>query len=446
MANLQAEAVTIDQTKPPLWFGATVLSHIREYLPTMATEFSVLITQIFVFKLAAYYLGKDGFSEYAVVRRAATFLVPLPLIGLAVGLPRYVAISRCDDQHGTESQYFGAALACVLVATVLCVCILNFATQPFSYLLFGDSKYERLIFPLSLMLFGLSLHSLVYSYFRGRLSMKSANVLQLVNYASIPVVVFLFAGRHAERILLWLGICWTVVAAVALCLTPFPALVNFKSKQLKQLLRYGIQRVPGDFILMALLSLPVIFVAHNSGMTTAGFVALGISVLSMIGALVTPIGLILLPKASSLLAMGKKSELRTHVFHIAVLSLAASGTASIAIWMFAQLLIQLYLGPGFEQAAAILKIIAIGAVPYALFALLRNLIDAFHHDGVTALITAMSFVIFMLGVVVGHFHPAGGKEVLIALVVSLIFLGIATSWECVRILRCSSLQSVRHER
>src|SRR6185369_389709 len=179
MANLQAEAVAIDQTKPPLWFGATVLSHIREYVPTIATEFSVLITQILVYKLAAYYLGKDGFSEYAVVRRAATFLAPLPLVGLTVGLPRYIAISRCDGQHGKETQYFGAALACVLAATVLCLVILNAAAHPFSYLFFGDSNYARLIFPLSLMLFGLSIHTLVYAYFRGRLSMKSANILQL---------------------------------------------------------------------------------------------------------------------------------------------------------------------------------------------------------------------------------------------------------------------------
>jgi O-antigen/teichoic acid export membrane protein len=436
MAHFQAEALAMDQTKPPLWFGAAALGHIREYIPTIVTEFAVLITQILVYKLAAHYLGKDGFSEYAVVRRAATFLAPLPLLGLAVGLPRYVAISRCGDERGTEAQYFGAALVCVLAAIALCLGVLNAAAHPFSFLLFGGSQYARLIFPLSLMLFGLSLHALVYSYFRGRLSMRSANILQLVNYASVPLAVFLFVGTNAERVLLYLGLFWTLVACVALCFTPVTSVVSFKLDHLRELLRYGIQRVPGDFILMALLSLPVIFVAHNAGMTTAGFVAIGISVLSMIGALVTPIGLILLPKASTLLATGKKAELKAHVVHIAVLSLVVSGAASLIIWIFAHLLIQLYLGPGFDLAASFLQLIVLGAVPYALFALLRNLVDAFHHNAVTALITAISFVVFIAGVGIGHLHPLGGREVLIALVVSLFFLGAATGWECIRILRC----------
>ena len=437
MSNLQAEAIAIAPRRG-VWTRWPALGHLREYVPTIATEFAVLITQVLVYKLAAYYLGKEGFSEYAVVRRAATFLAPLPLLGLGVGLPRYIAISRGKNNPRAATHYFGAAFLCVLSGIFLCLAVLNAWGHHFAFLLFGDDSYAGLVFPLSLMIFGLSLHTLAYAYFRGQLAMTRANLLQLVNYAAVPVLVFFLVGNHAASVLLWLGVLWTLVASVALGFTPIGQALTFQAEELRELLRFGIQRVPGDFILMALLSLPVVFVAHRAGMQQAGFVAFGISVLAMIGALVSPIGLVLLPKASGLLASGKKAELRSHIRHIMALALLFSAGASALIWFSAPALIRLYLGPGFEAAASVLRVIVLGGVPYALFAVLRNLIDAFHRNAVTALITALSFCVFLAGEWAGSLHISVENQTLVALVVSLGILGGATSWECMRILRIES--------
>src|SRR5437879_4795697 len=66
-------------------------SHVREYGGTFATEFAVLACQLLTYKLAAHFLGKTGFAEYAVARRTISLIYPLPLLGLAVAVPRYIA-------------------------------------------------------------------------------------------------------------------------------------------------------------------------------------------------------------------------------------------------------------------------------------------------------------------------------------------------------------------
>src|SRR6266705_909420 len=66
-------------------------SHVREYGGTFATEFMVLASQLLVYKLAAHFLGTTGFSEYAVARRTISLIYPVPVLRVAVALPRYVA-------------------------------------------------------------------------------------------------------------------------------------------------------------------------------------------------------------------------------------------------------------------------------------------------------------------------------------------------------------------
>jgi O-antigen/teichoic acid export membrane protein len=414
--------------------------HFREYMPTFLTEFSILLSQILVFRLAAHYLGKDGFSQYAVARRAVSTLVPLPMLGLQVGLTRYISRSaaRCDSE--AADRYYGAALRCVGLSLFLSLIILNLANGYVAFVFFGDREYSPLVLPITMMLSGLVVHSTVYAYFRGHLAMIRANLLQFVNLGLVPLICFLLVHDSAHRILLLLGASWCLVALAGICLTPAHRIFLSTRTDYFELLRYGIQRVPGDFILMAFLALPVIFVAHRNGVQQAGFVAFGMSVLSMIAALFTPIGLVLLPKAGGLLAKGDNMQLRSHIFGIIRACSAVSGIATVLLLVFAARIIDIYLGPGFRQATTVLQLTILSAVPYALFSVLRNLIDAFHRNAVTALITAAGFVVFVVASSINLFHST--NQVLVSLLLGMCALGVGACWESFRILRRHALRPV----
>lgn len=406
----------------------------REYLGTFATEFTVLASQLLAYKLAAHFLGKTGFSEYAVARRTISLIYPLPLLGLAVALPRYVARTLGPESDTRAARYFGAAVWCIAIALLVSTLLINAFPGTFALLFFAGRQYANLILPLSLLLTGLVLHSLVYSYSRGRLEMKRANVLQLINLGFVPLAAFVIFSDSVRSVLLAMGILTTAVSLVGLLLSPVKSVRLNVKPEAKELLRYGVQRVPGDFVLMALLTLPVTFVAHFSGIQQAGYVAFGISVVNMIGSMFQPLGLILLPKASRMLAGGAHAELRTHVAQIVKATALVSIFASIVLEISAAGLIKLYLGPSFSDAVVILRIMLLAALPFSLYCVLRNVIDAYHENAVNALNLSISFAAFLVIASISLVVVRSPYQILWAFVLSALLLAVLCRAETARIL------------
>jgi len=422
---------------PFSWITENLGFHAREYGSTFVTEFAVLGCQLLTYKLAAHFLGKTGFAEYAVARRTISILCPIVLLGLAVGLPRYIANAAGRGNEGSKARYLGAALLCVGLSTLVCVALMNAFSGGLAYLFFGSREYASLILPLSLVVAGSALHAIVYSYFRGMLEMRAANLLQFVNFGLMPLAVFLLYSKSVQSLLSALGILSFAVAGAALLFTPWKAVVKDNRGYVKELLRFGIQRVPGDFILMALFAIPATIVAHKNGIRAAGFVAFGISMLNVIGSFFSPFGLILLPKAGALLAAGKNRELGRQVWLLTRITLVVSATLAAGIAIGADTLIRLYLGPDFMEAARILRFLLLAAVPYSLYTVLRNVVDAFHELGVTTMILAAGFGIFCLGssaLLAIHYNL---YAVLLAFLGGVLTLWLLSSVETLRILHLS---------
>src|SRR6267142_157942 len=202
------------------WIAANLGSHAREYGGTFATEFTVLACQLLTYKLAAHFLGKTGFSEYAVARRTISLIYPLPLLGMAIALPRYIAQATGSGSVAGSGRYFAAAAWCMGCGLFVCVSLMNLFSYAFSYVFFGGKQYANLVLPLSLLLVGLVLHALVYAYFRGNLALRRANILQLINFGLMPLLAFTIFNGSVRAVLSALGILTTLAAAVALAFTP----------------------------------------------------------------------------------------------------------------------------------------------------------------------------------------------------------------------------------
>jgi O-antigen/teichoic acid export membrane protein len=406
----------------------------REYASTFLTEFAVMASQILVYKLAAHYLGKQGFSEYSVARRTNSLTYPIVLLGLGVALPRYIGHTRRTGKMDPGPMYYGAALRCVLCALTVAAMLMNALPKKFAFVFFGDATYSPLVFPLTLMMTGLTVHTVIYGYFRGQLAMDRANLLQFMNFGIAPIVAFLLFHRDLRSTLLGLGLLFTLVAGVALFFTPWKQVVFAAGKDVKELLRYGLQRLPADFGQLALLTLPAIFVTHFQGIREGGFVAFSISVLTMMGAVFAPIGIVLLPKASQMLADNRYEELRSHVRRISWATGIVAVGMTLALEAFARPLIRLYLGSGYEEVASLIQLLGLGIVPDAAYCSLRSLIDAHHAGAMNTLNNGIALAAFLLCSAtamvlrIPNFIP-------IALLLSLIILGCLTAFETRSILR-----------
>ncbi|HXO04843.1 MAG TPA: hypothetical protein VN884_04340 [Candidatus Sulfotelmatobacter sp.] len=419
---------------PISWIAENLGTHVREYGSTFATEFTVLACQLLTYKLAAHFLGGTGFSEYAVARRTISIVYPVVLLGLAVGLPRYVANAAGRRDEASKSRYLGAALWCIGLSVLVCVVLLNVFASGLAYLFFGSREYASIILPLSLVVAGSALHAIVYSYFRGMLEMRAANLLQFVNLGIVPVAVFLLFGKSVQSLLSALGISLFAVATVALLFTPWRAVAEDNHVQAVELLRFGMQRIPGDFILMALFALPAAIVAHKSGIRAAGFVAFGISMLNVISSFFSAFGLILLPKAGALLSAGKGVELRRQVWLLTRITLVLSSVLAVGIAIGAEMLVRLYLGPDFTAGVGILRLLVFAAIPYSLYTVLRNVIDAFHELGVTTVILLAGFGVFCVGSLAVFIVQNNQYIVLLAFLASVLTICLLSCAETLRIL------------
>jgi O-antigen/teichoic acid export membrane protein len=405
----------------------------KDYILTFITEFTILGSGLLVYRLAANILGKEGFSEYALVRRTISFLLPGLILGMGVAIPRYIGYSYSNFKKA--NTYFIAGFAILFFVILIFSLLINLFQKNFAFLFFGDSKYYYLVFPINIMVIGLIFHSLCYGYFRGNLSMIKANFLQLINMGIVPFLVF-FLKDNLKEIILLNGLIIILVSFIFL--TMILKNITFERNEiytnLKELIAYGIQRVPGDFGLSGLFSLPSTITAHISGVTIAGYVAFGTSLLNMVGAGFAPLGLILLPKASRLVANKDFKILKTYIIKILKITFILTVLGIVFFEIFADKIILIYLDTLNYDLLIITRIIIIASICYTIYVAMRSIIDAYY---VKAINTKNIFIslIFFLTVSFGTILVKNSYIfIVINFVVSIILLGILTLIEVKRLL------------
>lgn len=375
----------------------------KDYIITFLTEFIVLASGILVYKLAANILGKEGFSEYALSRRTVSLIQPALLIGLGVGIPRYIAYASSSPNSKKPDAYFVGGLTTLVLVVLIFTFILNLFKNNLAFLIFGSSNYVYLMFPINLMLLGTILHAACYSYFRGKLLMFKANSLQFINMGIVPPFVFLI-GKDIRQILSISGLLWVIISTIFLI--SIIKNLAFKDANIfsaaKELIFYGLQRVPGDFGIAALLTLPAIFTAHITGVREAGNVAFGVSILNMIGSIFAPIGLILLPKASQIIANKDFKLLGYYIRKILKTTFFLTALGVVFFEVFASEIINLYLGRTFSDLVLPTRIIMIAGLAYTVYVSMRSIIDAYYVKAINTLNIFLSLLLFLLlsGIVV----------------------------------------------
>jgi len=105
----------------------------RDYIITFIAEFIIRGMGILVYKFAATFLGKEGFSQYALSRRKISFILPLLLMGLGVGIPRYIAFSHSSKNHKNPDGYFISGIIVISSITSVIIFLLLILKHSFAF-------------------------------------------------------------------------------------------------------------------------------------------------------------------------------------------------------------------------------------------------------------------------------------------------------------------------
>lgn len=408
-----------------------------DYVFTFLVEFLVLIAGVLVYKFAANLEGANDFSEYAISRRTISFILPLLILGNGVGVPRYIAFAH--NKKKTQDTYFLAGLITTFSFAIPLLFVFYFFRAKFSYLFFGNVSFDYLIPSLCIMILGLLLHGLNYGYFRGKVNMYLANAFQLLNFGIAPLIVFVFFDS-VEEVIFYTGIFWLTISSIFtlyILITSKWDLQNLKS-QIKELLVFGTQRVPGDFVLAAFLALPAYFAAHmvEDGLKTAGYVAFAMSFLNMAGAAFGPLSLILLPKASVIIKNKEFKLLKHQIKKITVWTLGLTLLGFIILEVFTNQIIHIYLGKESLELIYTIRVTFLASFGYTIYISLRSILDAYYVRAVNTINIIISFVIFIiLQLTSSYFIPDNYINTIYCFVIGMLVLGILTYIETKKIIR-----------
>ena len=407
-----------------------------DYAATFATEFAVMASMLLVYRLAAGYWPTEQFSEYALARRTVG-LIQLPLlVGVGIAIPRYMAMATASGAPEEAGRYFTAGLVVGTSVTLAAVAGLSLFAGPAAIILFGSARYAHLVGALSLAVLGISLHVLAYSYFRGRREMGLANALQLLNLGVLPPMVFLVHGLSVAGFIALTGLGWMAIAMVALgtVLARLGSAAWHRPRlwaSAIELLRFGVVRVPGEFALAALLVLPATIATHLAGVTVGGLVAFSLTLVNAVGSAFAPIGLVLLPQASALVARGDLYALRRILARLLTGAVLLTGLAVVGFELFGPWALRWYLGPGLAEQLRVARLVFVGVIPFVVYIVLRNALDALHVRPYNTKNLVLALAVLLASAALGRTVVAS----VLGLLGGLLVLGVLTLADTVRLTR-----------
>jgi O-antigen/teichoic acid export membrane protein len=349
-----------------------------DVLTTGLTQAATVAANLILMGAVSKEMGAVVLGEYLLVRRISAWLLSGSQLGLGVALPRQIA-HTVEDVKKRAGQYFlaGFTMVVVFVTSIGLVAALN--AERVARWCFGSGN-RGLVYAMVLLLFGTGVQTMVFGYFRGLQRMQAANLVGLGAWVVVPLVA-LGVTHQSNSASLLIGATGLGLAVVSvLCAIPRIASVqDFRRhfvSDARQLLTYGIARVPGDIAIGGLLTLGPMLVSHYANMTQNSYLLLGITCLTMAGVAFSPVGIVLLTRISHLLGAGRHGDVNEYVGHLRSAVLQLSLVVTVQGLIFARPLVLWWLGPSSVAGVPVICMVMLAVPAYMYFLALRSVVDA----------------------------------------------------------------------
>src|SRR5437588_474964 len=356
----------------------TVHPVVRDVFISGVTSVIVSCSSLLVVSLLGRLSDSGAVAEYLLVRRVAAWILSGVLLGITMALPRYVAYTV--NQPALQKAYFSVGLILAMAATAVVSGIACLNSGTFAGLLFGDRQFQTLILPLALVLLANAFHATVFGYYRGRLEMERANLLQFLNFGVFPLLsasVFWIRGSVGSMFLLL-----SVLIFVCTALLAIPIFRQNSEHEghwgtiSGELLRYGTARIPGDLALGALFTIAPVVASHYIPLPKLAPLLLGLGILSVLGTGANPLNQVLLSKISMMLAEERRQEAKQYIQHLLSASIEISCFVCIQAVIFADVAVRIWVGPKYLTDMLLIRILLAAAPFYLVHTALRCVIDA----------------------------------------------------------------------
>jgi len=403
-------------------------SFIWDLITTTLTVVITVIMNLLLMRLLAERLGPEQFGAYALSRRIVATVIAVCTMSIGVAIPRYIAIASGDiERH----QYFLSGSILGIVPGIIILIVGTIFARPLTLLIFHSQIYQLLFLATLWLITGTSLFTVLYAFYRGLQQMQQANLWQIALQALGPLLIawrFATSGRAdlvvaLLAVLMWLAIIpLGFIAFRAIRQSAQPAL----RVSLRQMIDYGLPRVPGGLALTALFAVGPFLAPYFGSLKEAGYLAAGQSVLMFIQSGLMAFGLVALPKLAQMVAEQRQVAIQRAVEDIIALVLHLGLFVAFQAIIWADEIVLTLLGSEYHAAIPLMRVVLLALVPYLAYVMLRSVVDALEERAIN---TVNLFIALLVALIVGLPAALLGLEVMglaIGTTVGFIVLGIST--------------------
>nr|WP_320191931.1 lipopolysaccharide biosynthesis protein [uncultured Desulfobacter sp.] len=361
-------------------FKIEISPFFKNILSTTVASFCVTASLILTTRILATGLGPDEFGVYSLARRFIANMSPLILLSMGVSLRRYVAMSFTENDHRT---YIMAAVVSVSVLIFLLLSFSWLGGRSITRLVFSDKAYINTFYA-SVIFMGCYCYWVITSAsLFGMQKVRTVNFYQLLIGGALPLVVAsIFAdSQSSSKILMYIGL-GNLICLVVLVPELFKGLkstMNIKKELVHSfsvLSKYGLPRVPGDFLFAGLFSLGPFLASYFGSVKQAGFFVIAQYIFRVMEAAISAFGQVAIPKIAQLVVQNKTEFLKHQIENLVVMVFHMGLFTTIHLSIWADEIVLSWLGNEYRPSIAIIQVIIISLGPYLAYVLLRSVIDA----------------------------------------------------------------------
>ena len=404
----------------------------HDVLYTIIGQSLVMILALILNKCISYYFVPSEYAIFSIANKAAQLFAMIMLFGLGIALPYYIARLRVRDQKVAETSILFTSTMMLFFSIFIVFLIAIYFKSYLSLLLFGNTFNQNLIIPTLFFAVSISTSNYVYAYLRSVDSFRTFNLIQIAAQF-ISLVVVLTSGANLVLHLLARGVLIAVLSVIVII---YIAKKYYKlsginyilvKKYRKELFLYCSPRIPGEIILFAYTLAPLVIINNKFGVNnTAGF-ATALVICTSIMPLFGFIGMALFPYVSKQLELGNLNGINEKIKKLSLLCLLISVLSVIVVYSFTGTVINILFNSEYLQFVSTVRIVSLAVIPYSLYILLRNPIDAISRKPYNTINLIISFGFLMILLVNTNSLFISG----LAFPLSFTFLGILSllTWQ-----------------
>lgn len=388
---------------------------------TGLTEAFVLVSYFLTFQSVASHLGTPAFEQYVLARRVLSLLFPLAVLGMDVAVTRQAAIEEAGDRHDTDWLWAGLILVFGQGLLVGIVCLL--LTGPLAYLFFGSASYSALLDSLPFLMLGMAVQGLVYGRLRGGFRVVMANLLMALSFGAIPLVAVFIPSASVALVLTATGAGWLAISLVFVR----DRRPNWRRlpARMATLTKYGLPRVPGDLVLLALFAAPPVLLTHVADLSVATAVAFGMTIVRLAGSLLAPLTFFVLPHAARGFARGELHRLRSQMIRLVAIAIPALALGTVVIEILSLPLLSVIAKSALEPHVGTIRVVAASFFPWGVFIVVRGITDARFRLPVSTICAALSLGVFLATAIILRRYMSISDALTLAFTASVYVLGLS---------------------